>query len=72
MHTVKLVMDALVAIGTLAVAAVAVWGEKIRAWLAPPRLVLRPHTLRGAPALLKLTGVIMPSGGMRGTYYHLR
>lgn len=68
----KIVLDAAVALGTLALAAAAIWGEKLRSWLAPPKLLLFPHTFRGTPALLTIPGVIMPSGGTRGMYYHLK
>jgi len=33
----------LTAIGTLAVAAAAVWGDWFRSWLAAPRIEIRPH-----------------------------
>jgi len=35
------------AIGTLAVAAAAIWGGLIRAYLAPSKLTIEPHDLRG-------------------------
>jgi hypothetical protein len=33
-------IDAVVAIGTLAVAIIAIWGDRLRAWLAPAKLVI--------------------------------
>ncbi|HUO44036.1 MAG TPA: hypothetical protein VMT94_03875 [Burkholderiales bacterium] len=67
-----LVFQGLAAIGTVAVAILAIWGEKIRACLAPPKLIIQPHTLRGDPTVLKLRGVIDPSGGQKVMYYHLK
>lgn len=42
-----LIINGLVALGTLLVAAVAIWGGWFQAKLAPPKLVIRPHTLGG-------------------------
>lgn len=72
MTTSKLVIDILVAVGTLAVAVMAIWGEKVRSWLAPPKLVIQPHTPRGSPTRLTNQGTIDPSGGQRVMYYHLK
>ncbi len=68
----KLWIDAVAALGSLLVAALAIWGEGIKAWLAPPKLVLQPHTLKGAPALLAIPGVIIAGGPQPARYYHLK
>jgi len=68
----KLVFDAGTAIGTVAVAILAIWGEQVRARFAPPKVTLRLHTFRGIPAVLTIPGVNMPSGGKRARYYHLK
>ncbi len=65
MSTTSLVIEGLVAAGTLAVAVMAIWGEKVRSWLAPPKLLIQPHTLRGDPTLLT-------PGALRIMYYHLK
>jgi hypothetical protein len=72
MSNTKLVIDILVAIGTLAVAVMAIWGDKVRSWLSPPKLIIQAHNLRGAPTTLTLRNVVDPSGGQRAIYYHLK
>jgi hypothetical protein len=47
----KLLIDGAVAVGTLLLAAVAIWGDWLRSWLAPAKLAICPHNLRGAPTL---------------------
>jgi hypothetical protein len=44
-------IEALVAIGTLTVAAAAIWGDWLRSRLAPAKLIILPHNLRGDPTL---------------------
>jgi hypothetical protein len=61
-----------IAVGTLAIAVVAIWGEKIRSWVAPPKLEIRLHMKRGAPTLLTIQGAINPGGGTPVMYYHLK
>lgn len=70
----KIVIDGLVAFGTLALAAAAVWGDWLRSWLAPPKLDLRLFTPQGVPALLKTVfdGIAPPQTGTRATYFHLK
>lgn len=72
MSTTALVIEGLVAFGTIAVAAAAIWGEKLRSWLAPPKLVIQPHTLGGDPTVLTISGAVSPGGGLRAMYYHLK
>ena len=45
-----------IAIGTIAVAVIAIWGEQIRSWLVPPKLSLVAHNLRGDPNVLTADG----------------
>ena len=71
-ETAKVVIDALAALGTVAVAIMAIWGERIRASLAPPKAALQLHTPHGAPALMRIPGVGMPGGGKPAHWYHLK
>lgn len=50
--------------GTIFVAIVAIWGDWFRAKLAPPKLEIQPHNIRG-----RLTYF---SNGKRGIFYHLK
>jgi hypothetical protein len=43
----KLWIDAATAFGTVAVAALAIWGDWFRAWLSPAKLVIEADSLRG-------------------------
>jgi hypothetical protein len=63
--TLKLIIDAAAAIGTVAVAVLAIWGDWFRSVLAPARLVIMPHTLQGDPTTNSVDG-------SRLMYYHLR
>src|SRR5437868_15174480 len=65
-----IVIDSATAFGTVAVAILAIWGERVRSWLAPPRLEIEPHNnLRGDPNVLTTqTGQRVG----RGMYYHLK
>ena len=72
MDIAKFTIDAATAIGTVAVAVMAIWGERVRARLAPPKLELRLHTFRGTLALMTIPGVNMPGGGKPARYYHLK
>jgi len=68
---VRVVLEILVAVGTLAVAVLAIWGQKIRSVLAPPKLVIEPHNLSGDPTVLRqLDNPQAP--GTRVMYYHLK
>ncbi|MSQ59642.1 MAG: hypothetical protein EXR36_08375 [Betaproteobacteria bacterium] len=60
------------AIGTVAVAIMAIWGEKVRAFLAPPELLITKEGLRGSATRLTIPGVTQPSGGTKAIYYHLK
>lgn len=66
--TAKLLIDVATAIGTVAVAVLAIWGERVRAWLAPPKLLIEPHNLRGDPTTYTAPG--NPSA--RVLFYHLK
>ena len=67
MGHVRLVIDGAAAVGTVAVAVMAIWGERIRACLAPQKVTLRLHTFRGVAALLIGPGLNRPV-----RYYHLK
>ena len=72
MADVKPFLEIATAVATVAVAIIAIWGEKVRAWLAPPKLKVEIHTPRGSPTRLTMAGAVDPSGGVRTMYYHLR
>ncbi|WP_289022483.1 hypothetical protein [Desulfobacter postgatei] len=61
-------IGAATAFGTVAVAVLAIWGERVRAWLAPAKLSLEPHNLRGDPNIF--TADSKPVA--RVMYYHLK
>jgi hypothetical protein len=67
----KLVIDAAAALGTIAVAAMAIWGERIRAWVAPPKLRLLLRSQRGVPTELRYQGVNM-AAPIRALYIHIK
>lgn len=59
-----LLIQALIALGTIAVAIIAIWGDFIRSKFAPPKLAIQPHNLRGT--------VTRYTNGPRVLYYHLK
>ncbi len=65
----NVLIDATTALGTVAVAALAIWGERIRSFLAPPKLLLEEHNFRGDPTIFTA-----PDGKqvVRVMYYHLK
>lgn len=65
-----IIIDSAIAVATVTVAILAIWGERVRAWLAPPKLEIEPHNnLRGDP------NVLTTSSGQRvgsAMYFHLK
>jgi hypothetical protein len=61
---IKLVFNGLIAVGTIAVAVLAIWGDWVRSILAPVKLTLVEHTPHGDPTLF--------SSGTRAMFYHLK
>jgi hypothetical protein len=61
---VELIINGLIATGTIAVAILAIWGDWVRSRLAPAKLTLDVHTPEGNPALY--------ASGNRVMFYHLR
>jgi hypothetical protein len=59
----KLIIEGLVAFGTVAVAILAIWGDWFRSKFAPPKLVLSLHSDQGQPTTLGKTPAM---------YYHLK
>jgi hypothetical protein len=59
----KLILDGLVAFGTIAVAILAIWGDWFRAKFAPSKLVMLLHNKNGEPTMF---------GQTRAMYYHLK
>jgi hypothetical protein len=72
MSTAVTVIQAVAAVGTLAVAVMAIWGERVRSWLTPPKLVIQPYTLRGDPTFLTYDTAGGTGVGQRAMYYHLK
>jgi hypothetical protein len=68
---ISIFIQALIAIGTISVAVLAIWGDWIRSKLVPPKLKIQPHNnLRGC-----LTTFSSPDPKLNGTrviYYHLK
>ena len=67
---INIVIDSAIAIGTISVAILAIWGERIRSLLSPPKLVIEAHNdFRGDPNILTT-----PNGQRvgKGMYYHLK
>ncbi len=70
MHLLSILIDALVAVGTLMVAVAAIWGDWLRSWLTPLKLIIDVHNLRGEPTMF-----IDPTGAQSGTrvmFFHLK
>lgn len=67
---IKIAIDIATALGTVAVAILAIWGERVRSWLSPPKLEIEAHNnFRGDPNVLTTqTGQLAG----RGMYYHLK
>ena len=63
-NTLSIIIQVFVAVGTIAIAILAVWGEWFRMKFASPKLMLEPYNLRGT--------VTRFTGGPRVIYYHLR
>ena len=60
----SLIVQGLVGVGTLLLAAVAIWGNLFRSWLSGPKLRVSLHDPTGELITLK--------DGRRARYYHLR
>jgi hypothetical protein len=67
----KTIIALFTAVGTVAVAILAIWGERIRSILAPPLLVLEPHNLTGDPTEFRNPNT-PGQPGMRVLFYHLK
>jgi hypothetical protein len=64
-EVVNVVINALVAVGTIAVAVLAIWGDWFRTHFAAPKLRLTPHN--------GLRGTFVPLSDKRGSFfYHLK
>jgi hypothetical protein len=61
---INAIINAFIAIGTIAVAILAIWGDLIRAKYFGPKLSLSPHNLRGS--------VVPLTNGPRSIFYHLK
>lgn len=61
-------IDAATALGTVAVAVFAIWGDRFRSWLGPPKLLLEQHNFRGDPNIFTADGKTKT----RVMYYHLK
>jgi len=63
-HSIDMIFTALTAVGTLAVAVAAIWGDWLRSWLAAPHVEIELHNPRAT--LTRFTD------GRRVIYYHLK
>lgn len=63
-NVVEILSQVFTAIGTVAVAVAAIWGGWLRARLAPAKVSIEAHNLRG-----KVTNF---TGGKRAVFYHLK
>ena len=69
----SLIIDALIAVGTLMVAAAAIWGDWLRSWLAPTKLIIEPHNnLRGDPTVFESRDPKSAQTDTRVMYFHLK
>jgi hypothetical protein len=59
-----LITQVFIAIGTLAVAILAIWGEKVRNWIAGPKLELKLRSTSG--------NLTTRQDGQRTIYYHVK
>jgi hypothetical protein len=67
------IIDSLIAVGTLMVAAAAIWGDWFRSWLAPTKLIIEPHNnLRGDPTVFKPRDIKSSQPATRVMYFHLK
>ena len=60
---INAIINGLTAVGTIAVAILAIWGDSIRTWFTGPKLALIPHNFRGT--------VVPITNGPRAVFYHL-
>jgi hypothetical protein len=67
-HRVDTVINSFIAVGTVAVAVLAIWGDWIRARVAPPKLVLDDHDFVGNLAVIRRKD----QSDLKAIYYHLR
>lgn len=68
----KYILDALIAIGTIAVAILAIWGDWFRNKCFPPKLTIEPHNLRGNITVANKVHGIEIGNTIRVVYYHLK
>ena len=71
MKTISLVIEVLVAAGTVSVAILAIWRDWFRAVLVPPRLSIQPHNNFGG-TLTKFSSPDPDMDGRRVIYYYLK
>lgn len=64
------IFQGLAAVGTIAVAILAIWGDWVRAKIVPPKLALKPHNIRGT--VTKFTSTHPDLNDRRVIFYHLK
>jgi hypothetical protein len=69
MNSSNIFIEALGAVGTLLVAAAAIWGAWLRSMLAPAKLIIEPHNLRGDPTVF---GDPKSGQSTRVMFFHLK
>ncbi len=72
MHGASIIVDALVAVGTLLVAAAAIWGDWLRSRLAPAKLTIETHNLIGHPTVFSSADAESGDSGTRAMFFHLK
>lgn len=61
---IEMIINILIAIGAITVSILAIWGEKVRNWLAGPKLEISLHDTRG--------NLTSRQSGQRTIYYHVK
>lgn len=68
--SISAIVDIVIAVGTLLLAILAIWGERVRSWSSPPKLQIEPHNdFRGDANIL--TDQAGNQAG-KGLYFHLK
>lgn len=72
MSTLEVIGSLLTAVGTIAVAVLAIWGDWFRAIFAPAKLAIEPHNLVGDLTTFSDPPGLVFTGSRRVYFYHLK
>jgi hypothetical protein len=72
MEILNVLIDILVAVGTLMVAVAAIWGDWLRSRLTPAKLIIKPHNLCGEPTVFQSPDPKNAQAVTRVMYFHLK